>query len=62
MITIRDEEQICAMCGAKSTHRGIMSTNAFGSPDLDLRPPEMERSTMGSILRGCVGEEEAFGP
>ncbi|MBU06018.1 MAG: hypothetical protein CL877_08750 [Dehalococcoidales bacterium] len=62
MTTIRDEEQICAMCGAKSTHRGIMSTNAFGSPDLDLRPPEMERSTMGSILRGCVGEEEAFGP
>jgi len=53
MTTVRNEEQICAMCGAKSTHMGITSTNAFGSPDLDLRPPDMERSTMGSWVQQC---------
>lgn len=30
-----------------------MSTNAFGSPDLDLRPPEMERSTMNMWVQRC---------
>ena len=29
------------------------STNAFGSPDLDLRPPEMERSTMNVWIQEC---------
>lgn len=37
----------CAVCGAKSRYNVIASTNTFGGgPDLDLRPPEMERSTM----------------
>lgn len=30
-----------------------MSTNAFGSPDLDLRPPEMKRSTMPMWIKIC---------
>jgi hypothetical protein len=30
-----------------------MSTNAFGSPDLDLRPPEMKRSTMSCWVQEC---------
>jgi hypothetical protein len=30
-----------------------MSTNAFGSPDLDLRPPEMQRSTMNCWVQSC---------
>jgi hypothetical protein len=30
-----------------------MSTTTFGSPDLDLRPPEMQRSTMGTWLQLC---------
>jgi hypothetical protein len=30
-----------------------MSTNAFGSSDLDLRPPEMQRSTIWSWVQQC---------
>lgn len=43
----------CAVCGEESEHSIIMSTNAFGSPDLDLRPPEMRRSTMSLWLQKC---------
>lgn len=34
-------------------HVGIASTNAFGSCDLDTRPPEMERSTLRSQVQRC---------
>ena len=34
----------CTVCSAKSEQTVIGSTNAFGAPDLDLRPPEMQRS------------------
>ena len=30
-----------------------MSTNAMGAPDLDLRPPEMQRSTMDTWTHEC---------
>ncbi len=43
----------CAVCGAKSEQLSLISTNAFGSPDLDLRPPEMERSTMEYWVQKC---------
>jgi hypothetical protein len=43
----------CANCGRSSEHEMLGSTNAFGSPDLDLRPPEMHRSTMGAWLQEC---------
>ena len=43
----------CAVCGAKSEQLSLISTNAFGSPDLDLRPPEMERSTMEYWAQKC---------
>ncbi len=43
----------CAVCGEKSEHGVVISTNAFGSSDLDLRPPEMERSTMYCWVRSC---------
>jgi hypothetical protein len=43
----------CGNCGESSEHPVLMSTNAFGSPDLDLRPPEMERSTMDTWLKLC---------
>lgn len=36
----------CAVCGKESEQITLASTNTFGSPDLDLRPPEMKRSTM----------------
>lgn len=47
------EKKTCAICGAKNEHTGISSTNSFGSPDLDLRPPEMRRSTMAHWVQEC---------
>lgn len=46
--------RICSVCGEESTQTVIMSTNTLGgSPDLDLRPPEMMRSTMGWWIQRC---------
>ena len=53
MTTLHEEERTCALCGAKSEHTSIGSTNSMGSPDLDLRPPEMERSTMAYWVQEC---------
>lgn len=53
MTTLFQEELICTMCGAKSGHTDMFSTNSFGSPDLDLRPPEMQRSTMDCWVQEC---------
>ena len=35
------------------TYYEIGSTNSFGSPDLDLRPPQMQRGTMGEWVQQC---------
>lgn len=43
----------CSVCGTESEQRVLTSTNAFGSPDLDLRPPEMQRSTMPCWIQEC---------
>ena len=43
----------CAVCGARSEQLVLISSNTFGSPDLDLRPPEMERSTMCYWVQKC---------
>ncbi len=43
----------CAVCGKENEYSVLGSTNAFGSPDLDLRPPEMERSTMYLWVMEC---------
>jgi len=43
----------CVNCRKSSEHRLLGSTNAFGSADLDLRPPEMKRSTMSTWLQEC---------
>lgn len=51
--TISSKNQICGVCGAISEQTAIVSTNAFGSPDLDLRLPEMQRSTMPSWVQTC---------
>jgi len=41
------------MCGEDVDCHVLNSTNSFGSPDLDLRPPEMQRSTMDAWLQEC---------
>lgn len=43
----------CALCGHVSHTTSLESTNSIGSPDLDLRPPEMRRSTIDSWIQRC---------
>ena len=44
----------CAVCGMESEQYVLFSTNTFGGgPDLDLRPPEMMRSTMCYWVQEC---------
>jgi hypothetical protein len=53
MTTLDLVSKTCAICGHEDTYTVIMSTNSFGSPDLDLRPPEMQRSTMEYWVESC---------
>ena len=46
-------ERKCFVCGKTSKQTVLASTNQFGAPDLDLRPPEMARSTMGWWIEEC---------
>jgi hypothetical protein len=41
MTTMIEKAVECSICGEKSNHTVIRSTNSFGSHDLDRRPPEM---------------------
>ncbi len=43
----------CAVCGRENEYEEIGSTNAFGAPDLDLRPPQMQRDTMFLWVHEC---------
>ena len=43
----------CAVCGDSSSHRLLGSTSAFGSYDLDLRPPPPARYTLGAWAQEC---------
>ena len=53
MTTIRDIDRKCSVCGHTSPKRVIMSTNRWTYPDLDLRPSEMQRSTMFAWVMEC---------
>lgn len=53
MSTMREYHRTCAVCGVTHRYRILTSTNAFGSPDLDLRPPQMRRSTMPLWVQEC---------
>ncbi len=55
MTTLFSETVTCDVCGTENEISAIGSTNAFGSPDLDLRPPEMQRSTMSFWVNECKG-------
>ena len=46
-------EEICFICKKPSEQTILLSTNQFGSSDLDLRPPEMRRSTMIWWVQEC---------
>lgn len=53
MTTIRETEKKCFICGETNKYQSLGSTNRFGSPDLDTRPPEMMRSTMPMWVHCC---------
>lgn len=45
--------RICAVCGKMRDYVIPSITNDFGSPDLDLRPPQMKRGTMPLWVQEC---------
>jgi hypothetical protein len=53
MTTLHQEMETCFVCGQTHEYVHVGSTNAFGSPDLDTRPPEMQRSTMPYWVQRC---------
>ncbi len=53
MSTMRPMNFTCSVCGHSDNYVVLTSTNAFGSPDLDLRPPQMRRGTMNLWLQEC---------
>ena len=53
MTTVHRVEVKCGNCGHASEQIVVMSTNAFGAPDLDTRPPEMARSTLPFYVQCC---------
>jgi len=46
-------EKTCAVCNTKQSYMTITSTSAVGSPDLDMRPPPVERSTIHAWVKRC---------
>ena len=55
MSTMQRMDLTCAVCGKTDRYTVLTSTNTFGSPDLDPRPPEMQRSTMYLWVQECRG-------
>jgi hypothetical protein len=53
MTTQSIQTAACVICGEMCRNTVLMSTNTFGSPDLDLRPPPMQRNTMGTWVQSC---------
>lgn len=55
MTTVTRAEVRCGVCGEVQELMVLGSTSAFGAPDLDLRPPELARSTQGYWVTTCPG-------
>ncbi len=53
MTTMRLVSKRCGVCYTGIKYFRIGSTCSFGSPDLDLRPAEMQRSTMSNWVHSC---------
>lgn len=53
MTTYSNEKIMCSICSKESEYKVLVSTNSFGSPDLDTRFPEMKRSTMFAWVNRC---------
>ena len=53
MSVLQNKQIKCSVCGYSSEQVVVCSTNQIGSPDLDLRPPQMERSTLQYHVQEC---------
>lgn len=53
MSNVNKVEKMCYVCRKTSKQDVLISTNRFGAPDLDLRPPIMERATMAWWIEKC---------
>jgi len=53
MTTIGTRQLTCAVCGHTDRFTVLASSNRFGAPDLDSRPPEMLRSTIRLWIQTC---------
>lgn len=53
MTTWLEQTQTCCLCGTETQCKVLGSTNTIGSPDLDLRPPPMERETIDGWFQEC---------
>lgn len=53
MTTLQETTWTCPLCGEMAPRVIVTSTNEFESSDLDLRPGEMKRSTMGYWVVRC---------
>lgn len=53
MSTFGKENVKCAVCGQESEFSFTLSSNQLGAPDLDMRPPEMLRSTLFTWVQRC---------
>lgn len=53
MTTFKVEERTCAVCGEISKHRVITSTSAFGSMQLDTRPPYPQGASIDMWIQRC---------
>jgi hypothetical protein len=47
------KNMICGLCENVNEYMVVDSTSAFGSPDLDTRPPEMEPATIIARVKRC---------
>ena len=55
MTTIFQRSLACGYCGTENKVVELGSTNSFGSMDLDMRPPPMERDTLAQQIHRCQG-------
>ena len=53
MSVFQNKQMKCNVCGCYSEQTIVCSTNQIGSPDLDLRPPQMERSIQQFQVQEC---------
>ncbi|CAF4516981.1 unnamed protein product [Rotaria socialis] len=53
MVIIRAKVKNCSCCGTASPQKEILSCTIFRQPDLDMRPPPMQRQTMAAWIEYC---------